>query len=74
MRAIDVTIHVFPEGRIEVEGLPELPPGNHPAVLVVDQPAASPPPAPLDLKMLDWSAWPVGTTFRREELYDDDQR
>ncbi len=78
MQTIEVTIHVLPEGRIELEGLPELPPGKHPALLLVDPPSHEPktstPSTPLQLKMLDWSAWPAGTTFRREDLYGDDQR
>jgi hypothetical protein len=28
----------------------------------------------LRFKMLDWSAWPEGSTFSREDLYDDDER
>jgi hypothetical protein len=75
MRAIEVTIRVSPEGDVQVEGLADLPPGKHQALLVVDQPArtqAEPTPKPpLKLTMLDWSAWPADSTFRREDLYGD---
>jgi hypothetical protein len=53
-----------------------LPPGAHRAVLVVEELATKLPShqAALDLKMLDWSAWPDDATYRREELYNDDGR
>jgi hypothetical protein len=47
-------------------------------VLVVDEhvaPAAvRAPKPPLTLKVWKWDAWPAGSTFRREDLYDDDGR
>ncbi len=78
MRAIEVTISVSPDGSVEIEGPADLPVGRHQALLVVDQSAipcaeqASKPP--LELTMLDWSAWPADSTFRREDLYGDDGR
>ena len=51
---------------------------KHHAFLVVEQPASPTRPAdagaPLELKTLDWSAWPAGSTYRREDLYGDDGR
>ena len=78
MRAIEVTITVSPDGAVVLEGPADLPPGKHQALLVVDQPAISHADEtsrpPLELTMLDWSAWPAGSTFRREDLYGDDGR
>ncbi|HSH82261.1 MAG TPA: hypothetical protein VLA19_27350 [Herpetosiphonaceae bacterium] len=78
MRAMDVTIVVTQDGSVEVTGIAGLPPGTHPALLVVGQPPTLPVApdehASLDLAMLNWSAWPAGSTFRREDLYGDDGR
>ena len=73
MRAIEVTINVLLDGTVELEGPADLPAGQYQALLVVDRPAipraeqATKPP--LELTMLDWSAWPSGSTFRREDIY-----
>ncbi len=78
MRTINVTVIVTPDGAVELEGAADLPPGKHHALLVVEQPASPTRPAdagaPLEMKMLDWSAWPAGSTYRREDLYGDDGR
>lgn len=75
MKTIETTITVFPDGRIEIPPRPDLAPGEHRAVLVVE--AADPAPVArprLQLKMLDWSGWPEGSNYRREEIYGDDGR
>lgn len=76
MKTIETVITVLADGSIQVPPYPGLPPGAHRAVLVVEELATKSPnfQAALDLKMLDWSAWPVDATYRREELYDDDGR
>jgi len=77
MKTIETTITVLPDGSIQIPPRPDLTPGEHRAVLMVEEPvvtATTHPPAPLQLKMLDWSSWPVGSTFRREEIYGDDGR
>lgn len=76
MQTIETTITVLPDGSIRIPPRSDLPPGEHRAVLVIEaapQPTRAPKP-PLELKMLDWSAWPEGTTFSREEMYGDDGR
>ncbi len=73
MRAIEVTINVLPDGVIQLMDHPDLPPGTHHALLVVEEPGQRQmdlrPRPPLELTMLDWSAWPADSTFRREDLY-----
>jgi hypothetical protein len=77
VKTIETTITVLPDGTIKIPPYPELQPGQHRAVLVVDQ-AAQPAPAeatttkpPLRLKMLEIPGWPADARFRREDLYDD---
>jgi hypothetical protein len=76
MRTIETVITVLADGSIQVPPYPGLPPGAHRAVLVVEElePKSPSLPVALELRMLDWSAWPVDATYRREELYDDDGR
>jgi hypothetical protein len=76
VKTIETVITVLVDGSIHVPPHPGLPPGDHRAVLVVDDRATKPTRSQeaLDLKMLDWSAWPIDAAYRREELYDDDGR
>ncbi len=77
MKTIETTIIVLPDGTIKIPPYPELEPGQHRAVLVVDQVAqptpteAAAPKPPLQLKMLEIPGWPADARFRREDLYDD---
>jgi hypothetical protein len=80
MKTIETTMTVLPDGSIQIPPRPDLTPGEHRVVLVIDQ-APSPqarntpaPKPPLRLKMLDTGAWPEGFTVSREEIYDDDGR
>ena len=75
MRTFETIITVLPDGSIRIPPRPDLAPGDHRAVLVVEEAETQPAPKlPLRLKMLGWSAWPADSSFRREELYGDDGR
>jgi hypothetical protein len=75
MRTIETVITVLPDGSIRIPPRPDLKPGDHRAVLVIEELATSQTSQPLlGLKMLDIPGWPVDSTFRREEMYDDHQR
>jgi hypothetical protein len=79
MKALEIQAIVDEGGELRVvTQAPEgIRPGEHRAVLLLDEAVHSGPKAsrpPLRLKMLDWSAWPAGSTFRREEIYGDDGR
>lgn len=81
MRTFDITATVSPDGELRVVARvpPDIPPGDHQAVLVLGEVAGAAPsenaPKPaLRLKVFDWPGWPANSTFRREEIYDDDGR
>ena len=76
MKTIETVITVLPDGSIQVPPHAALTPGAHRAVIVLETSARLAPQAlaPLNLKMLDWSAWPAESTYRREDLYGEDGR
>ncbi|GAB4212955.1 MAG: hypothetical protein OHK0022_49460 [Roseiflexaceae bacterium] len=75
MNAFQITITVHADGNITIPPQPGLVPGDHHAVLLVEEqdPGGCAWP-PSGLKPLDWSGWPTGSTYRREELYGEDGR
>jgi hypothetical protein len=73
MKAIETTATVTTEGKITVQLPPDIPPGEHKIVLVIDEQSVA------DCKRLPlkFSAYPVGLvkesfTLRREDLYGND--
>ena len=77
MKTIELTITVLPDGSIQVPPRPELAPGKHRAVLVIEEAPTRAPVAehePLRLNMIDMRGWPADARFHREELYDDTGR
>jgi len=81
MRTFEIKATVAPGGELRVvTKVPsDIPPGDHQAVLVLDEAAGTESPRnapkpPLRLKVFDWPGWPANSTFRREEIYDDDGR
>jgi hypothetical protein len=71
MRAIETTVRVEADGTASLRLPAGVPPGEHRAVLVLDDEPETPQQSPPPL-----STYPVGlavpTTFRREELYGGD--
>jgi hypothetical protein len=71
MRTVETTVTVMAGGALTLQVPVDIPPGEHQAVLVIDErpiPKKKRPP-------LKFSAYPVGLvsenfTFRREDLYD----
>lgn len=80
MRTFEIKATVAPDGELRVVAkVPlDIPPGDHQAVLILDEAASAvfsgTPKPPLRLKVFDWPGWPANSTFRREEIYDDDGR
>jgi hypothetical protein len=81
VRTFEVPVSVAPGGELRVIARDPLniPPGDYPAVLILDEradsaPSEKVPKLPLRLKIFTWSDWPANPTFRREEIYDDDGR
>jgi hypothetical protein len=77
MRSLVVTAVVTAEHTLTVVVPPDISPGPHQVVLVIDESRPQPPPG-----LPDFRNWPAheGTfvdpscTFRREDLYGDDGR
>ena len=77
MRTIETTAVIEPDGKLILQLPPDIPPGEHRIVLVIDETAVSLPDTPmppLQLQVFDWPNWPDEATFRREDIYDDDGR
>jgi len=79
MRTFEIKATVAPDGELRVVARvpPDIPPGDHRAVLVLDETvgtSGNAPKPPLRLKVFDWLGWPANSTFRREEIYDDNGR
>ncbi len=75
MKTIETTIVVGTDRRLTVQLPPDITPGEHRVVLVLEQAA----PIQRKSRPLRFSAYPVAPvsenmTFRREDLYDDDGR
>jgi len=74
MRTIETTAMITDEGLLTVQVPPDIAPGDHHIVVIIDeQPTVQPPRPPLQ-----FAAYPVGLTapertFRRAELYDDER-
>jgi len=74
MRMIETTAIITDEGTLTVQVPPDITPGDHHIVVIIDEQPMVPPPRP----PLQFAAYPVGLTapertFRREELYDDER-
>lgn len=75
MKTIETTISVLPDGSIRIPPRSDLTPGQHRAVLIVEEaPLPSVARKRLQLKLLDWSDWSTRSTYRREEIYGSDER
>ena len=72
MKTIQTTIVVDEEGKATIQLTPDVTPGLHQAVVVIDEPLGS--RAPLTFSAHDVGPWPEGFTVRREEIYGDDGR
>lgn len=87
MRTIETTATIAPDGTLTAHVPPDVPPGEHPIVVMIDEaseetrppldsPAHDGSPAgrsrpPLDLPVDDVGPWPPGLSLRREDMYDE---
>lgn len=78
MKTFETTGTVTRQGAMTVAVPSTVRPGTYHVVIVVDEvaPAAEPTGAiePLSLPAWSWDAWPPDATFRREDIYRDDDR
>lgn len=72
MRAIETTATVEPDGKLVLQLPPDVTPGPHRVILVLEeQPALDTAHPPLDFPVINVGQWPEGLSLRREDLYDD---
>ena len=72
MRTIETTATVDPDGTLTARVPPEIPPGQHRVVLVIEeQPERKEEVPPFDFPVHDLGPWPEGLSLRREDMYDD---
>ena len=81
MRAVEAVINVSPDGLVIVNTEIKLKPGLHKILIITDEkavgegdPRRKRKKGLLDLKPIHLQGWPKHSTFRREEIYDDDGR
>jgi hypothetical protein len=77
MRSLVLTAVVTPEHTVTIAVPPDIPPGPHEVVLVIQEEVQTATKGVPDF--LNWPAHPVGPTdpsctYRREDLYGDDGR
>lgn len=78
MKTIETTVTVTADGKLTVQLPPDVPPGEHQIVLVIDEKLLPEKSVTKENRpLLKFSAYPVGLvsesfTFRREDLYGDD--
>ncbi|MSS69911.1 MAG: hypothetical protein EXS64_00325 [Candidatus Latescibacteria bacterium] len=75
MRTVETTATVMADGTLTAQVPPDIPPGEHQVVLVIDEKSLT----KKERLSLKFSAYPVGlisedSTFRREDLYDDGRK
>ena len=79
MRTIETHATVTEDGKLIIQAPPDIPPGEHHVVLVIDEQPVTRVGAQRAVPLLKFAAYPVGLvsdrcTFRREELYDEEGR
>jgi hypothetical protein len=75
MKTIETVIKVDEHGMATLRMPPDVTPGEHKVVMVIDEELKKP-KIPLSFPRHDIGPWPFGPneTFRREDLYDDNGR
>lgn len=72
MRTLEITLTVQPDGTATVELPSDIMPGDHRAVLVIEESQAPQVVQTLDdFPVDDLGPWPEGLSLRREDMYDD---
>lgn len=72
MRTIETTVTVEPDGKLVLQLPPDIAPGEHRIVLVIEeQPMMAEKESSLDFPVIEVDRWPEDLSLRREDLYDD---
>ena len=72
MRIIETTAVVTSEGTITLQVPPDISPGKHKVVIVIEEQPTQKEKRPLlDLPAHDYGLWPANLSLRREDMYDE---
>lgn len=72
MRTFEITLTVQSDGKATLELPPDVLPGEHRAVSVIEETPTSRPVQTLDdFPVYDLGPWPDGLSLGREDMYDD---
>jgi NAD(P)-dependent dehydrogenase (short-subunit alcohol dehydrogenase family) len=72
MRTIRTTATVTPDGTLIVQVPPDIAPGTHDVVVVIDEPSAMPKEGTVpSVPTISIGKWPENFPLRREDMYDD---
>ncbi len=73
MRTIETRATVRPDGTLVAQVPPDVAPGEHRVILVLEEAVTTPITGELELPVHDLGPWP-DTSLRRVDLYGDDGR
>ena len=72
MRTIETVVTVEPDGKLVLQLPPEIAPGEHRIVLVIeDQPVVAEKRPAFDFPVIDVGEWSEDLSLRREDMYSD---
>ena len=71
MRTIETTVTVTEDGKITIQVPPDIVPGEHKIVVVIEEPPVKKKRLPLDLPAHGYGPWPEKLSLRREDMYAD---
>lgn len=74
MKTIETTAVVGEDRKLTVQLPPDVAPGRHRIVLMVDEPEARAASTLDDFPTIDVGPWPDDLSLRREDMYGDDGR
>lgn len=72
MRTIEAKAIVSEDGKLTIQLPPDIPPGEHRIVLVIEELISSHEEADTkDFPVIDIGPWPTDLSLRREDMYDE---
>lgn len=72
MRTIETTATVAEDGKLTMQIPPDIEPGEHKVVIVIEeQPVKKETPPLLDFPVISVGSWPENLSLRREDMYDE---
>ncbi len=75
MKTIETTATVADDGSLILKMPPEIAPGEHKVVVVIDEATlGTKQQQSLDIPVMHLGKWPEHLSLRREDMYDDDGR